>query len=142
MQDHYILVGQTPVPVEPCDPYTPEGQEGLLRWARSLEVSDRRVAETWLYFRSCRVSTVFLGLDHNFGRILSGNADLPPLLFETMSFWLHNSEHQERCATWLEAEAMHRRVVRECRKPWVAVPCLVRALREKLRAIALHRDPS
>jgi len=58
------------------------------------------------------VSTVFLGLDHNWGR------HGPPILFETMTFEGHVSRadfHQNVCdgrdATWPEAEARHRRAV-------------------------------
>lgn len=49
------------------------------------------------------VSTVFLGIDHNF----SDCGD--PLLFETMIFdkdW--NSLYCERCSTWAEAEVHHK----------------------------------
>lgn len=72
MSDYYILEGvlegRTPVP---CD--------DIMRWARWMEehdkdrkVGDTRVGPYW-------VSTVFLGLDHNWG-------EGPPLLFETMVF--------------------------------------------------------
>lgn len=64
---HYILVNKKPVPVY-----------DLLEWARKFEVSDRRVKLTKL--RLHYVSTVFLGLDHNF------NPNGKPLLFETMVF--------------------------------------------------------
>lgn len=60
------------------------------------------------------VSTVFLGLDHNYG-------DGPPLLFETMVFGLPGeTEYQWRYATWDEAVAGHERAVvavREGREP-------------------------
>lgn len=48
------------------------------------------------------VSTVFLGLDHSYG-------DGSPLLFETMIFGGEHDEWQDRCSTWAEAEAMHKR---------------------------------
>jgi hypothetical protein len=48
------------------------------------------------------VSTVFLGIDHNF------SDDGPPLLFETMIFGGEHDRHQTRCSTWEEAEAMHK----------------------------------
>jgi hypothetical protein len=67
------------------------------------------------------VSTVFLGINHQFG-------DGPPILFETMA-WI-DMEHeafgkkydrdwenyQERCSTWLEAEEMHRKAVEHFRQ--------------------------
>jgi hypothetical protein len=56
------------------------------------------------------VSTVFLGLDHNFGE---GGA---PLLFETMVFGLPG-EDCRRYSTWAEAEEGHARIVAQVFKP-------------------------
>ena len=119
MRERYILVGQTPVAVD-CDFATAEGREAFLRWAEWFETADRRVLRTRLWFGLCDVSTIFLGIDHR-----PGGA---PLVFETMSFWggISHGDHQERTATWLEAEQMHRVIVAECRRPWV----LLRALAE------------
>jgi Lar family restriction alleviation protein len=47
-----------------------------------------------------RVSTVFIGLDHQFG-------EGPPLLFETMIVGGPHDGYQNRCSTWDEAVAMH-----------------------------------
>lgn len=58
-------------------PY-PAGEKGLLEWARDFEDTDRVVARTVLP-NGLVVSTVWIGLDHNFG---AG----PPLIFETMVF--------------------------------------------------------
>lgn len=52
------------------------------------------------------VSTVCLGLDHNWG-------DGPPLIFETMIFGGVHDQDCWRCATWAEAESQHERVVAE-----------------------------
>jgi hypothetical protein len=72
----------------------------LMKWAHWFETADRRVAETIVDGK--RVSTVFIGLDHQFG-------DGDPLIFETMIFGDDNDgEYQTRCATWEEAEEMHR----------------------------------
>lgn len=49
-----------------------------------------------------KVSTIFLGLDHQFG---GGR----PLLFETMIFGGDHDGFQERCSTWDQAEEMHER---------------------------------
>ena len=49
-----------------------------------------------------RISTVFLGIDHNFG------AEGPPLLFETMIFGGERDEYQVRTATWADAELAHK----------------------------------
>lgn len=102
---HYRLIGQTPVP---CS---------LGEWATSVSTADRRVRLT--YVGPYEVSTVFLGLDHNF----SGNG--PAILFETMTFLrrdlapglhgdLGGSDVQamdDRYATWEEAERGHQRAV-------------------------------
>lgn len=54
-----------------------------------------------------RVSTVFLGLDHNHLN------DGPALLFETMIFpeGSYAEMYQRRCSTWEEAEEMHKEAV-------------------------------
>lgn len=52
-----------------------------------------------------RVSTVFLGIDHNFSSVG------PPILFETMVFGPNDEEGQWRYVTWEEAEAGHKAVV-------------------------------
>lgn len=107
----YILIGQS---VVACD--------DLMEWAKWFDdISNRRVLLTRVgpYF----VSTVFLGLDHSFC------GDDPPIVFETMVYVEKpqdaepvglNAEFldiQERCATWLEAEAQHRRIVEQIREP-------------------------
>ncbi len=63
----------------------------------------RIVAQTTISSRL--VSTVFLGLDHNFGQG-------PPVLWETMVFNGADSEDCERCSGSREqAMAMHERMV-------------------------------
>ena len=59
----YILDGKTPVATD------------LMTWANAFGLQDRHVARTAK--GNVSVSTVFLGIDHNFG------GDGPPLLFET-----------------------------------------------------------
>jgi hypothetical protein len=57
------------------------------------------------------VSTVFLGIDHQFG-------EGPPLLFETMVFGGDGMDgHTRRYTTWAEAEAGHAEVVKEIGGP-------------------------
>lgn len=63
---YWILDGNTPVKVE-----------SVFEWAQWFETADRRIALTEL--NGAEVSTVFLGLDHNYGMG-------PPLLYETMVF--------------------------------------------------------
>lgn len=88
MSDKYILDGRTPVP---CD---------LLTWAKWFETAERHVAKDVM--GDVTVSTIFLGLDHNWG----GRG--PPVLFETMIFGGPQNEYCERCSTWEQAEAMHK----------------------------------
>jgi len=114
-----VLIGQTPVP-----------EPDLLTWAMWMETGDRHVRHTRVgpYF----VSTIFLGLDHNHFRYLDPENSGPPILFETMVY-VHNPhtvecfgkeitfnsdflDIQERCSTWLEAEAQHQRVIDQIRE--------------------------
>lgn len=89
---HYVLRGREVVPVN------------LETWARSMEGADCRVALDEIGDK--RVSTVFLGLNHQYG-------DGPPLLFETMVFPADSSSAQycDRYSTYDEAEAGHKRTV-------------------------------
>ena len=83
---YYTLIGHEAVP---CD---------LMTWAHWFERADRIVAQDQI--GPLHVSTVFLGLDHNwFGD--------EPHLFETMLFDACSDSYQNRCATWVQAEAMH-----------------------------------
>lgn len=127
----YILDGHTPVP-----------EYDTLAWGRWYGQADRHVAVT--RYGCLSVSTIFLGLDHNFGG--SG-----PRLFETMIFVRDTRrkgkyvrftpfdkyeyavyqiphrrtsfDYQARYATWDEAERGHRHVL----------PALARAAAHKTR---------
>jgi hypothetical protein len=96
MIGHYILEGREPKPVT------------MLQWAvwfgRRQYNRQRIVAQTQIA-PGLTVSTVFLGLDHNF----SGKG--PPLLFETMVFNDYGAGDCWRWATWGAAEAGHLDVV-------------------------------
>lgn len=94
MNGRYILKGKTAVP---CD--------GLMDWAEWIEKGDRLVAKTKVG-NVAEVSTVFLGLDHSFGRGL-------PVLFETMVFGGKLDQQMDRYHTWEEAELGHQIMVRE-----------------------------
>lgn len=89
---NWMLDGHTPVPAP-----------SLMEWARWYETADRRVARTRI--GEAEVSTVFLGLNHNFEH--SGR----PVLFETMVFGGPWDEHQWRYSTWEEAEEGHAGIV-------------------------------
>jgi hypothetical protein len=93
MGQYFKLIGKMAVQ---CDT--------LLEWAEWMEVNSRRVANDEI--EGIRVSTVFLGLNHDF----SGKGD--PLLFETMVFLPDGSTGTMwRYFTWAEAEAGHKEIL-------------------------------
>jgi hypothetical protein len=89
---YYKLDGKTLVP---CD---------LIEWAEMFQKDNRHVGLDMVY--GMRVSTVFLGMNHN-----TGPGD--PLLFETMVFVGRsgNDELMLRYSTYDEAEAGHKGIV-------------------------------
>jgi len=89
-QRHFILEGHEVKPVD------------LMTWARWLDsnVHNRTVAKTHVS-NEVLVSTVFLGLDHNW------SDEGPPLIFETLVFGGPHDGEEERYSTWAEAEAGH-----------------------------------
>ena len=98
MTDKYILDGHEPVT---CF--------DLMTWGRWMETADRHVANTMIgdgvHGVGVHISTVFLGLDHNFG------AEGPPILFETLVFGGEQDEYMLRYTTWKKAEAGHKKTV-------------------------------
>lgn len=93
---YYVLVGRVPIAVDADT------------WARSVgDLGKRRVALDQITDR-CNVSTVFLGLDHNFG---GGD----PVLFETLVFGGPLDGEMERHQTYDEAERGHAEMVAKAR---------------------------
>lgn len=86
-------------------------QVPLMEWGEWMEANygKRHVGDEQV--GGCRVSTVFLGLDHSFG-------DGPPIFWETMVFGDGSFDlDQERCGgSWDQAEEMHARMVRRVRE--------------------------
>ena len=93
-----------------------ECKGGALEWAKWFETAERHVAKTELTAGVTKlvVSTVFLGIDHNFGF-----EDKRPILFETIiyspaktpedrSSW---DDCQWRYRTYDEAERCHNAIV-------------------------------
>jgi hypothetical protein len=78
----------------------------VLTWARWFEThfEDRVIART-IITPDIQVSTVFLGIDHNFCEVGS------PIIFETMVFGGFLDQEQIRYATSAEAREGHRRMV-------------------------------
>lgn len=77
----------------------------LFEWAKWMEEdrSVRRVAEDFV--GKVHISTVFLGLDHNWG------FSKKPVLFETMIFGGKHDQYQARYCTWNEAVKGHKKAV-------------------------------
>jgi hypothetical protein len=71
----------------------------LHKWSTWFETADRHVGLTLK--NGVGVSTVFLGIGRAF-------EDSSPLLFATTIFGGAQDGYQTRCATWEEAEAMHK----------------------------------
>lgn len=104
---YYILKNREAIP---CD---------VMTWTETIESQNRDVAKTdigmpqwkiwigkWLKikkFEPVWVSTVFLGLNQNWG------SD-PPLLFETMVFGGEHDGERKRYSTWEEAEQGHKKI--------------------------------
>src|ERR1700730_12943034 len=73
------------------------------RWSDWYERSKNRVLKHDTLSRGVRVSTIFLGIDHNFNFYRGGR----PLLWETMIFGGHHEGYCQRYATREEALAGH-----------------------------------
>jgi len=74
----------------------------LMDWAQAFETDDRVVASD--YVGDVHVSTVWLGLDHQYG-------DGPPLIFETMIFGGELDGEQWRDSTEEQAKDSHAHAV-------------------------------
>ncbi len=100
MSHLYILDGHNPVE-----------EKNVIKWGYWIEKADRHVAVT--EFPKCRVSTVFLGINHNL-------EFSEPILFETMVFWTDNTKDIEeisrRCSTWNQAEKIHMEIVEQVKE--------------------------
>jgi len=76
----------------------------LIKWANWYETHNRHIGKD--YVGRAKISTVFLGIDHNLNRVG------PPILWETMIFGGPLDMEQFRCAgSWEQAEAMHEEAV-------------------------------
>ena len=88
MSNHYKLVNGEPVK---CD---------LMEWAEFFTEDNMRIAKDEI--GDVNISTVFLGLDHQYG-------DGPPLLYETMIFGGEHDGYQERYSTEEQAKRGHKK---------------------------------
>ncbi len=95
MADHYILAGKVAVPAI-----------DMLTWAKWFENHDRKVVFTNIA-KDIDVSTVFLGLNHQFA------PNAPPLIFETLVFGGPLDQDMDRYTTWEQAEQGHKEMVQK-----------------------------
>lgn len=149
---YYDIDGNELVPAN-ADYGSPAWDAGRDAWCKLIEDPDyKRIGLTTV--DRWQVSTVFLGLDHNY------SADGPPILFETMIFDLDNDgvwrngedRYMRRYHTKYEAALGHERIVLLVAKG--RLPKVKRTLRERIKCWArrllpewawLHRvasDPS
>lgn len=92
MGEHYILDADGKTPVL-CD--------NLIQWSKFFgNYEARRVDATELHDGKVLVSTVFLGVDHDYGEVV-------PLLWETMIFGGEHDLYRERYARHDSAIAGH-----------------------------------
>lgn len=102
---YYVLNGRTPVAVS-----------DVLAWGEWFATADRQVARDADEATGVWLSTVFLGLDHQWG---TG----PPILFESLVFvpptyrgpLARFDGHIKRYATWAEAERGHAAILARLR---------------------------
>ena len=91
-----------------------------LAFAKWFETADRQIAENYLTEQEVevRVSTVFLGIDHNPQSAYDIKDNTDPVLFETMIFGGEHDEYQERYCTRKDALLGHGRalnLVKNCK---------------------------
>lgn len=103
---YYILEDGIPKPIS-----------SIQEWGEWLEKADRTVAKTKI--GKVLVSTVFLGLDHQWG-------EGPPLLFETLVFEGLLDGEMERYSTLDEAKAGHEVMVERVRAEWTKMKTILK----------------
>ena len=97
----------------------PVAEADLLTWSRWFEDGQKKGTRIVLREKigDSEVSTVFLGMEHNFG------APGPPVLWETMVFGGALDEEQDRCSGAREqALAMHARMVQRVKESFGCGP--------------------
>jgi hypothetical protein len=109
------------------------GTDDVLKWGKMFEEESRIVRQedikplerdglfSPVECFDCRVSTVFLGLDHSYG---SGGPDI----FETMVFGGPLDLEERRYSTWDEAELGHLQMVWRVQSVWA----MARGVRSKV----------
>lgn len=98
MSDMYILIGKTP-----------KKASNVLDWGNWFQNNGKNCIVGNDVMNGILVSTVFLGIDHNFNPRSTGNRE--PILFETMIFGGKHDLYQRRYSTWQEAEIGHKKSI-------------------------------
>ena len=84
----------------------------IYHWWNMFEISKQRIVKQERIGKS-KVSTVFLGIDHNF----LNRSEQAPILWETMVFGGKLDQEQDRCSgSRKQAKAMHQRMVKRVKK--------------------------
>jgi hypothetical protein len=86
----------------------PGGEKGLVQWGKDFSNFDYKIVKQDKLANGVFVSTVWLGLDHNYG------FNNRPLIFETMVFG--PGDHSEDClrySTEEEARLGHKMIVKK-----------------------------
>lgn len=80
--------------------------EATIKWLSKTRGTDRKRVALTNVAPGVKVSTVFLGVDHQWG-------DGPPLVFESLAFGVLDDEREiiDRYSTWDEAVAGHEAMV-------------------------------
>ena len=81
----------------------PVVEPDLMKWGHWMGTGNRHIALDRLA-EGVKISTLFLGVDYNFG-------EGPPILFETMIFGGEHDQYQERYETREQALEGHKRAV-------------------------------
>lgn len=82
---------------------------GMLEWCKVMTPEMRRVSSDMV--GDVHVSTVFLGMDHNFFQRKNY-----PVVFETMVFGGEHDQYQERYTSYKKAVEGHARAIRLVKK--------------------------
>lgn len=84
----------------------PVATSSMAEWGEFFRNTERRTVAKTDGVNGYDISTVFLGIDHNY------STEGPPILFETMVFGDDGDDvYCVRCSTWEEAEAQHAEAV-------------------------------
>lgn len=101
---YYKLIDKQPVLIRS------ESPNAVQEFSRWLEQSDKERLIDLTYVGRFIVSTVFLGIDHNFMNTRD------PVLFETMVFDRDEGGDIARCCTYEEAQQQHKDMVAKVRR--------------------------